>query len=639
MSAALDNIRDDSISVIGIGVKLPGANDKVEFFEMLKNKRSGIVQVPSDRWNKDTYTDKGAIPSKICTDRGGFIDEIHEFDNLEFGIAPNEAFEMDPHQMILMNTLLQAFEDSGLPYRGTNCGVYVAGTIDAHNVHRDQYDINAYTATGAALSIQANRLSYAFDLNGPSMFVDTACSGGLTAVHLARNAILAGDCSTAAVSGISIICSPNASQSFSKLGTLSEDGVCRAFDADANGYVRGEGCATVIIKRTKDAIRDDNHIYAEISGSAINANGRGTSLTMPEGKMQMATTRSAYEQSGRSPFDAAYVECHGTGTNVGDPIEANGVGQVFSANRDEDDRLAIGSVKTNVGHLETGAGVVSLIKACLILDSGLLLPSLNFNKPNPKIKWDEYMIKVQTEVEPLPQHKLTKDGKFVVSVSSFGFGGSNSHMVLERRQREPEKLPTLTEKDPLLVAVGGMTQKSVGNVTNIVKEAFASVGDVPSAALAVTSNLATTRWPRQMISTRSSSLSLAVKVLSMTRWVESFSLDTLLSASRSFVVMLFSRARWASLSSMTMASSNPVQRQLSQPMLAVSGPSNSSSLALQSSRWPCTIYGPTLECSQMQLLATLSVKLPPFMLLVLSIRSKPFPWQLLDRTHWPSCTL
>lgn len=479
-----ENVDHAEISIVGLGVKLPGANDKVEFFEMLKNKISGIGKVPEDRWNTEKFTDKGSIPSKICTDRGGFLEDIHEFDNLEFGISPNEAYDMDAHQMILLSTVLQAFEDAGMAYRGTKCGVFVAGSQDAHNITRDGYELGAYAATGAALSVQANRISFSFDLNGPSIYVDTACSGGLTAVHLARNSILAGDCDTAVVCGISIMCSPNPSQSFSKLGTLSPDGVCRAFDAGANGYVRGEGCAVVILKRTADAIRDGNHIYAEISGSAINANGRGTSLTMPESKMQMATTLSAYQQSGRSPLDAVYVECHGTGTNVGDPIEANGVGQVFTPGRADDSRLPIGSVKTNVGHLETGAGVVSLIKAAMILDSGLLLPSLNFSSPNPKIKWNDYMIKVQTEVEPIPASKLTADGKFVASVSSFGFGGANAHMVLERRPRAAEAdQSALTDADPFLVATGGMTTKSLGNVQNNIKEAWASVADVSSSAL------------------------------------------------------------------------------------------------------------------------------------------------------------
>lgn len=473
----------DGVSIIGLGIKLPGANNKIEFYDMLKNKKSGIGIVPSDRWNADKYTDKGHIPAKICTDRGGFLENIHEFDNLEFGISPKEAYDMDCHQTILLSTVLQAFEDAGIAYRGSNCGVYVAGSHEAHNTQHDDHLLSGYCATGAAPSIQANRLSFAFDLSGPSIYLDTACSGGLTAVHLARNSIMAGDCDTAVACGISIICSPNASQSFSKLGTLSPEGICRAFDDGANGYVRGEGCAVVVLKRTKDALRDNNHIYAEISGSAINANGRGTSLTLPEAKMQMATMLSAYKQSGRSPRETAYVECHGTGTSVGDPIEANGVGQVFSAGRNADTRLPIGSVKTNVGHLETGAGVVALAKAILTLDSGFIFPSLNFQKPNSKIKWDEYMIKVQTEVEQLPQSKLTKDGKFVVSVSSFGFGGANAHMVLERAPRTESKESTLAENDPMLFVTGGMTSRSLTAVTNNFVDHLGRVADVSSAAL------------------------------------------------------------------------------------------------------------------------------------------------------------
>ncbi|UZJ53113.1 hypothetical protein CBS101457_002433 [Exobasidium rhododendri] len=475
--------RDAGVSIVGLGVKLPGANDKIEFFDMLKNKRDGFNTVPADRWNAEKMTDKGSIPAKVCTDRGAFLTDIDEFDNLEFGISPKEAKEMDRHQMILLKTVLQAFEDSGMAYRGSKCGVFVAGSVDAHNIERDEMSANAYTSTGLALSIQANRLSYFFDLQGPSLFLDTACSGGLTAIHMARNSILAGDCDSAVVAGVTIMLSPHTSQSFSKLGTLSPEGVCRAFDADAKGYVRGEGCAVVILKKTSGAVQDDNHIYAEISGSGISANGHGTSLTMPEGKAQMATTAAAYAQSGRSPIDAAYVECHGTGTNVGDPIEVNGLGTLFSPGRTEEDRLSIGSVKTNVGHLECAAGLVSLVKACLTLDSGLLFPSLNFKTPNPKIKWNEFKIKVQTEVEPIPAAKITKDGKFVVSISSYGFGGSNSHLVLERKARSVVTSVPFKDTDPFLMAVGGMTSKSTGNVATAFKEAFKSTMDVSSAAL------------------------------------------------------------------------------------------------------------------------------------------------------------
>ena len=473
----------ESVCIVGVGIKLPGASDKAEFFDMLRSKRSGIGKVPTDRWNAAKYTGYGDVPSKICTDRGGFVDKIHDFDNLEFGISRKETYDMDPHQMILLSTALQALEDSGIAYRGSNCGVYVAGSNDAHNITQDVYEINGYNGTGGSPSIQANRLSFVFDLTGPSMFLDTACSGGLTAVHIARSAILQGDCDTALVAGTSLIFSPNASISFSKLGTLSPDGVSRTFDADANGYVRGEGCVIVILKRTSAALRDNNHIYAEISGSYINANGRGSSLTMPEGRMQMATTRRAYAQAGRSPRDAAYVECHGTGTSVGDPIEANSLGEVFSEGRMDSTRLPIGSAKTNVGHLESAAGIVGLIKTALILDAGVLFPSLNFHKPNPKIRWDQYMIRVQTETESLPKSAITSDGKYVASVSAFGFGGANAHMVLERAPHDSSPPISLSANDPLLIVTGGMTNRSLGAVTKNVADAFTSASSVEDVAL------------------------------------------------------------------------------------------------------------------------------------------------------------
>jgi len=219
-----------------------------------------------------------------------------------------------------------------------------------------------YSATGAAFSMQANRLSYMFDLRGPSVYLDTACSSSITCLHLARTAILRGDCDMAVVAAVNVILAPHASLSFSTLGTLSPTGICHTFDSSADGYSRGEGCTVIILQRTKDAIDKGSHIYAEITGTSINANGKGKSITMPDGPQQKAATYAAYRDAGRAPPEAAYVECHGTGTPVGDPIEANAVGEVFTPGRADGDYLRIGSAKTNVGHLEPAACLVGLIK-------------------------------------------------------------------------------------------------------------------------------------------------------------------------------------------------------------------------------------------------------------------------------------
>ena len=271
-----ENDRQPSLSVVGIGLRLPGARDKKEFFELLKEGRSAISRVPDNRWNPDRMTAPGGIPGKVVTDLGGFVEPHTDIDLLEFGISPAEAKSLDPHQAMLVEGVFQALEDSGVHYRGTNTGVFVTGSPDVHNLGNDMYNMGPYSATGAAFSMQANRLSYMFDLRGPSVYLDTACSSSITCLHLARTAILRGDCDMAVVAAVNVILAPHASLSFSTLGTLSPTGICHTFDSSADGYSRGEGCTVIILQRTKDAIDKGSHIYAEITGTSINANGKGS---------------------------------------------------------------------------------------------------------------------------------------------------------------------------------------------------------------------------------------------------------------------------------------------------------------------------------------------------------------------------
>ncbi|KAL4399745.1 fatty acid synthase [Malassezia pachydermatis] len=477
--------RPPSLSVVGIGLRLPGSRDKKEFFELLKESRSAIGQVPRDRWNPDTMTKPGGLPGKVVTDLGGWVDPHTEIDSLEFGISPAESKSMDPHQLVLTEIVHQALEDSGIHYRGTNTGVFVTGSPDVHNLGNDMWDMGAYNGTGTAFSLQANRLSFLFDLHGPSVYMDTACSSGITCLHLARASILRGDCDMAVVAAVNLILTPHTSLSFSALGTLSPTGICQTFDAAADGYSRGEGCTVIVLQRTEDAVRCGSHIYAELTGTSINANGKGKSITMPDGPKQKAATYAAYKEARRDPSETVYVECHGTGTPVGDPIEANTVGEVFTPGRAKDDYLRIGSSKTNVGHLEHAAGLVQVIKNCYTLDMGLLLPQLNFKNPNPKIRWDEFQIQVQTKTEPLPEKKLTKDGKFVASLSSFGFGGANSHAVMERVPNKSLELKVqpLTDKDPMLVAVGALSNRAVTSLCESISESWAETKDPLTASL------------------------------------------------------------------------------------------------------------------------------------------------------------
>lgn len=481
----MTEIRPPSLSVVGIGLRLPGARNKQEYYELLKEGRCAIGRVPRDRWNPDAMTQLGGVPGMVVTDQGGFVSPHTEIDSLEFGISPSEARQLDPHQLMLVEIVFQALEDSGINYRGTRTGVYVTGSPDVHNLGSDMYDMGPYSATGAAFSMQANRLSYLFDLRGPSVYIDTACSSSITALHLARNAIIAGDCDQAVVAAVNLILAPHASLAFSTLGTLSPTGLCHTFDAAADGYSRGEGCTVVVLQRTEDAIAQGSHIYGEVSGTAINSNGKGKSITLPHGPSQKAATIDAYRQAKRNFTDAVYVECHGTGTPVGDPIEANAVGEVFTPGRADDDYLRIGSAKTNVGHLEPAAGLVGMIKALYTLDTGLMLPHLHFKNPSTNIRWDDFKIKVLTETEKIPENKITEDGKYVVSLSSFGFGGANSHTVMERIPTHVSEgtAPTLSKSDQMLVVIGALSNRAVTSLCESAQDSWNKVESASDAAL------------------------------------------------------------------------------------------------------------------------------------------------------------
>ncbi|KAJ3125018.1 hypothetical protein HK100_011028 [Physocladia obscura] len=487
------------VALVGIGLRLPRTcRSKHEFLDLLKSDLSAISDVPTSRWNKETHVGSKQEPAKVISAKGGYIDdnEIHAFESSEYGISVAETISMDPHHKLLLTVSREAFEDAGIVYRGTSTGVFITGSSDYENLGIDDYQISEYSGTGSSLALQANRISYAFDLKGPSVFVDTACSSAMMAFHFAINSLQSGDCSQAIVGGASLLLTPRPGMAFTKLGTLSPTGACHAFDASADGYVRGEGCAVVVLKLYDDAVADGDHIYSVLSGSAINANGRGLSITMPENVAQMEVIQKAYERANRSLRDAAYVECHGTGTPVGDPIEANAIGSVIDGEQSRSpknvDVLKIGSVKTYIGHLEWAAALAGVIKTSLMLDAELLLPSLNFETPNEKINWKR--LAVQTQVEPLPASKKTNDNHFIMSVSSFGFGGANGHIVLERLARQELVPATFDEKNtPYLWMVGGLTARSSSALLTSLKERIEKKKNIDSFTLSVLSRTLNSR--------------------------------------------------------------------------------------------------------------------------------------------------
>ncbi|KAF9223007.1 ketoacyl-synt-domain-containing protein, partial [Gyrodon lividus] len=394
-----------------------------------------MIEPPPDRWIHSEFMGGKNEPGKYHTAKGGFISDIDMFDPLEFGISAKEAPHFDAAIRLTLEASLQALQDSGIDYRGSKTGVYFGNLLTTtFELDEDRFEINSYNGVGKCVSIRANRISFTFDLRGPSLTVDTACSASATAMHLALSAIRNGEIDQALVVGANTMINPEHTISFSKLGVLSPTGSSKSFDASADGYARAEAAAAVVIKRRDLVERDGDMAYAVITGSSINANGKGKSLTMPEGAMQAETIKGAYAIAKRDPSEAFYVELHATGTKVGDPIEANAAGEVFSVNRPDDKLLRVGSVKSNIGHTEGCSFLTSLVKVSMMLHHQEIVPNIRFNTPNPGIDFVGGKMRVQTELERLSSEAAAEDGKWVASVSSYGVGGSNAHVVVESSQ-------------------------------------------------------------------------------------------------------------------------------------------------------------------------------------------------------------
>jgi phthiocerol/phenolphthiocerol synthesis type-I polyketide synthase C len=420
------------IAIIGMACRFPGAEGLDAFWELLVNGRDGIREVPDGRWDQAQL--ERSLPGKngeLRTCWGGFLDDVDQFDAHFFGIAPREAVHVDPQQRLLLEVAWDALADAGLPasqLAGSPTGVFVgiSGSEYGQAQLTDLAQINSYMGTGGALSIAANRLSYVFDWRGPSVAVDTACSSSLVAVHLACQSLRQGEATLAVAAGTNLILSPAVTVNFSEAGAMAADGRCKTFDARADGYVRSEGVGAVILKPLSQAVADGDRVYAVILGSAVNQDGRTNGLMAPNPRAQEEVLQAAYRQAGVSPGDISYVESHGTGTLLGDPIEAKALGVVLSQGRAAGARCRIGSVKSNIGHLEAAAGVAGLIKVALALHHRQLPPSLHFRTPNPHIPFDKLPLRVQQTLEHWPQ----PGEKALAGISSFGFGGSNAHAVL-----------------------------------------------------------------------------------------------------------------------------------------------------------------------------------------------------------------
>ena len=433
----------EPLAIIGIGCHFPGgATSPQAFWELLCSGIDATREVPADRWDVRKFYDPDLRKSgKMNTARGGYLEHIDQFDAHFFGISPREAMWLDPQQRLLLQVTWEALEDAGQvaeQLAGSNTGVFIGGfTLDYQLMQNfgvfSRYELQTHSATGMMMTMLANRISYVFGFHGPSMAVDTACSGSLVAVHLACQSLWNGECSLALAGGANVMIAPTMTIAESKGGFLSPDGRCKAFDAAANGYARGEGAGVVLIKPLSHAQADGDPIYAVIRGTAVTQDGHTNGITVPNGGAQEAVMRMAYQRAGILPRQIQYVEAHGTGTPVGDPIEAHAIGTVLSAGRPPTEQCIIGSVKTNIGHLEAAAGVAGLVKTALALKHRQIPPHLHFHHPNPAIPFEELQLRVPTTLEAWP----ATDGPALAGVNSFGFGGTNAHVVLQEAPLVP----------------------------------------------------------------------------------------------------------------------------------------------------------------------------------------------------------
>lgn len=464
---AIEQKRSEPIAIVGMACRFPGrADSAAAFWRMLCEGVDAIGEVPADRWNADAFYDPDpAAPGKMSSRCGGFLERIDEFDNHFFGISDHEAPRIDPQQRLLLELAWEALEDAGLPprsLRGAKIGVFVGISMSEYGMmlSNDLAQTDAYAAAGTSLCLAANRLSFAFGWHGPSFALDTACSSSLVAVHLACQHIRNGDCEAAVVGGSNLLLSPIGTVNLTKAGFCATDGRIRAFDDAASGYVRSEGAGLVVLKPLSAALKNNDPIYALIRGSAVNQNGSSNGLTAPSRAAQELVLREAYSKARVAPGDIQYVETQGTGTHLGDAIEATALGNVLREGRPAGSLCAIGSVKTNIGHMEAASGMASLMKAAMALKNEMLPPSLHFQTPNKGIPFGVLPIKVQDKLEPWPRNERPR----FAGVSAFGFGGSNSHAVLQEPPALTEDESIAKEVGPRLLPVSARTEKALGDL-------------------------------------------------------------------------------------------------------------------------------------------------------------------------------
>jgi acyl transferase domain-containing protein/NAD(P)-dependent dehydrogenase (short-subunit alcohol dehydrogenase family)/acyl carrier protein len=470
-----DLLASEPIAIVGIGCRFPGGVQSADdYWSLLHEGRNAVTEVPAHRWNiEEYYHPEVQTPAKMNGRWGGFLENVDRFDPVFFGIAPREAANMDPQQRLLLEVAWEAFWDSGYApeqLSGSSTGLFVAiyNSDYSRLLLGNESSIGSHTCAGVSNSMASGRISYLLDLHGPSISVDTACSSSLVSVHMAVQSLRARECSMAVAGGVSLKLTPEHYLCLSKLSMLSPDGLCHTFDAAANGFVPGEGCGLVVLKRLSDALIAGDRIRAVIRGTALFQDGRTNVLTAPNGLAQQEVVRSALANAKVKPEDIGYIETHGTGTALGDPIEVEALAEVLGRG-DATNPCALGAVKTNIGHLEAASGIAGLIKATLVLEREEIPANLHYCSLNPHMSFEGSRFFVPTKATPWPR---TNRGRFA-GVSSFGFSGTNAHLVLEEAPALPVKRLEDSGK-PQLLALSARTSEALQNVAKQFQDLLAN---------------------------------------------------------------------------------------------------------------------------------------------------------------------
>ncbi|MES2733190.1 MAG: SDR family oxidoreductase [Bacteroidota bacterium] len=480
------------IAIVGMACRFPKADNLQEFWELLKNGQDSVSEIPKERWNIEDYYDSDAAAARKTNQRhAAMLKDIHHFDPFFFNISPTEATEMNPSQKLMLELAWETFENSSIPFQqiqGEKVGVYIGNIWSDFEHLRKQRNspVTSHSAVGQSSNIIANRVSFTYGLRGPSLVLDTGCSSSLVAIHLACQSLWDGSTKMALAGAVNHILDPDQYILLTKFGGLSKTGKCRTFDKDADGFVRGEGAGLLLLKKLSEAEKDGDQIYAVIRGSAVNNNGYNANLPATSVEGQKEALTEAYRMAGIAPKDVHYVEAHGTGTRLGDPTESRALGEFFGKNRYR--QLHVGSVKTNIGHLEGAAGIAGLIKVVLSMRHRMLPPSLNFNTPNPDIPFDELKLRVQNT---LGQWPATANDTLKAGINSFGWGGTNAHTVLEEYRDKRASTPTKpTEQQRFILPISATseaalkvyTQKYIAHLKENVGQSLSALEELCAAS-------------------------------------------------------------------------------------------------------------------------------------------------------------